>query len=94
MENAHLRTAVMGIPALPEWADEGIAMLRARGAVTPLFGFHCNPMLVSIKREELLAWIGGKVAAKVLPFPESNRAVLWPAYSMTDLLPSCQQSPP
>ena len=87
-------TSFLGLPALPAWADAGIAMLEARGAIVPLFGFGCNPVLVSVPREEVLGWIGEQVAAGALGFPATNCAVSWPVYSLhTFLSPQLQAAP-
>ena len=71
----------LGLPATPEWAAAGMALLRAKGSVTRLDGFNCSPVLVRVLKEDLLTWLGEKLANRALALPEYNGAVCWPAYA-------------
>jgi hypothetical protein len=76
----------LGLPALPDWAEPGVQMLRDTEKIREIIGFNCSPVTVTITREELLQWIGLQVAEKMLFLPEAAGPVRWPSYGIKDLL--------
>ncbi len=66
-----------GLPVVPEWADWFNAELRRRGAIRPLIGLGCNPVLISGNKRTFLKWIGRALRRKGIRFPEENGPVRW-----------------
>ena len=66
-----------GLPVVPEWADWFHAGLRRRGAIRPLIGLGCTPVLVSGTKKIFLKWIGRALRRKDIQFPEENGPVRW-----------------
>lgn len=66
-----------GLPVVPEWADWFNAELRRRGAIRPLIGLGCTPVLVSGTKKTFLKWIGRALRRKDLRFPEENGPARW-----------------
>ena len=66
-----------GLPVVPEWADWFNAELSRRGAVKPLVGLGCSPVLVSGTKKIFLKWIGRALRQKQIRFPEENGPVRW-----------------
>jgi hypothetical protein len=66
-----------GLPVVPEWADWFYAELRRRGAIRPLIGLGCTPVLVSGTKKIFLKWIGSALRRKDIQFPEENGPVRW-----------------
>ena len=66
-----------GLPMVPEWADWFHAELRRRGAIRPLIGLGCTPVLVSGTKKIFLKWIGRALRRKDIQFPEENGPVRW-----------------
>lgn len=66
-----------GLPAVPEWAEWFHAELQRRGAVRPLIGFGCNPVLVSGTKKIFLKWIGQALRRKHIEFPKGNGPIHW-----------------
>lgn len=77
----------LGLPATPEWATEGVRWLSESGKIKEMQGHRCSPVVVTANREELLAWIGEGVRSARLPFPKENGPIIWPRYSLADILP-------
>jgi len=46
-----------GLPVVPEWADWFNEELNRRGAIKPLIGLGCTPVLVSGTKKLFLKWI-------------------------------------
>jgi hypothetical protein len=71
-----------GLPVVPEWAGWFSEELRRHGAIKPLLGLGCAPVLVSGTKKLFLKWIGKALRQKRIRFPEGNGAVCWsPPYS-------------
>ncbi len=51
--------------------------LRRRGAISPLLGLGCPPVLVSGTKTVFLKWIGSALRRKQIRFPEENGPVRW-----------------
>jgi len=77
---------LLGLPAMPEWAEWFYDQLLCQNAITPLLGIGCSPVLIHGSREEFLAWLGAGVRSGVLTFPEQNRAVQWPRFGLDHVL--------
>jgi hypothetical protein len=76
----------LGLPAVPDWASEGVKWLEQNGRIKEMVGYCCSPAVVTTIREELLGWIGQGVRSKMLPFPTENGPVIWPKYGLRDIL--------
>ncbi len=66
-----------GLPVVPEWARWLHEELRRRGAIQPLVGLGCSPVLVRGTKRMFLKWIGSGLRQKRIRFPESNGPVHW-----------------
>ncbi len=66
-----------GLPVVPEWAEWFNAELSRRGAVRPLVGLGCSPVLVSGTKKIFLKWIGRALRRKQIRFPEENGPLRW-----------------
>ncbi len=66
-----------GLPLVPEWADWFNMELRRRGAIRPLIGLGCTPVLVSGTKKTFLKWIGKALRRKDIRFPQENGPVRW-----------------
>jgi hypothetical protein len=66
-----------GLPVVPEWAAWFSQELSQRGAITPLVGVGCSPVLVRGSKKVFLKWIGRALRQKRITFPEGNTPVCW-----------------
>lgn len=66
-----------GLPVVPEWADWFEAELRRRGAIRPLIGLGCTPVLVSGTKKIFLKCIGRALRRRDIQFPEWNGPIRW-----------------
>jgi hypothetical protein len=66
-----------GLPVVPEWAEWFSEELSRHGAIKPLLGLGCSPVLVSGTKKLFLKWIGRALRQKRIRFPEGNRPVRW-----------------
>jgi hypothetical protein len=66
-----------GLPGVPEWAGWFDEELRRHGAIQPIVGVGCSPVLVRGSKKVFLKWIGRALRQKKITFPESNGAVCW-----------------
>jgi hypothetical protein len=66
-----------GLPVVPEWAAWFNQELNRRGAIKPLIGLGCSPVLVRGSKKVFLKWIGRALRQKRIGFPESNGPVCW-----------------
>jgi hypothetical protein len=66
-----------GLPVVPDWADWFNEELGRHGAIKPLFGLGCSPVLVSGTKKLFLKWIGRALRQKRIRFPEGNGPVRW-----------------
>jgi hypothetical protein len=78
--------SLLGLPADPRWGRPMLEALRADKRMSKLEGIGCTPVSVQATREDLLKYIGNGLAEGNLCFPEKNGPVLWPSYSMAELL--------
>ena len=66
-----------GLPVAPEWADWFNEELTRRGAIKPLIGLGCSPVLVSGTKKLFLKWIRSALRQKRIQVPDSNGPVRW-----------------
>jgi len=66
-----------GLPVVPEWAGWFNEELIRHGAIRPLLGVGCSPVLVSGTKKLFLKWIGRALRQKRIGFPEGNGPVRW-----------------
>lgn len=66
-----------GLPVVPEWAAWFREELGRRGAIKPLVGQGCSPVLVTGTKKMFLKWIGSALRQKRIRFPEANGPVHW-----------------
>ena len=66
-----------GLPVVPEWASWFREELGRRGAIKPLIGQGCRPVLVTATKKMFLKWIGSALRQKRISFPEANGPVHW-----------------
>jgi hypothetical protein len=66
-----------GLPVVPEWAGWFREELGRRGAIKPLVGQGCCPVLVTGTKKMFLKWIGSALRQKRIRFPETNGPVHW-----------------
>ena len=66
-----------GLPVVPEWADWFNEELNRRGAIKPLIGLGCSPVLVSGTKKLFLKWIRRALRQKRIEVPDCNGPVRW-----------------
>jgi hypothetical protein len=66
-----------GLPVVPEWAGWFNEELRRRGAIKPLVGLRCSPVLVNGTKKLFLKWIRSALRQKRIEVPDCNGPVRW-----------------
>jgi hypothetical protein len=66
-----------GLPVVPEWAGWFNEELSRRGAIKPLIGLGCSPLLVSGTKKLFLKWIRRALRQKRIEVPNRNGPVGW-----------------
>jgi hypothetical protein len=66
-----------GLPVVPEWAGWFNEELNRRGAIKPLMGLGCSPVLVSGTKKLFLKWIRRALRQKRIEVPDHNGPVRW-----------------
>ena len=66
-----------GLPVVPEWAAWFNEELTRRGAIKPLIGLGCSPVLVCGTKKSFLKWIRSALRQRRVWVPESNGPVSW-----------------
>jgi hypothetical protein len=66
-----------GLPVVPEWAGWFKEELNRRGAIKPLIGLGCSPVLVSGTKKLFLKWIRHGLRQKQIEVPDRNGPVRW-----------------
>ena len=66
-----------GLPVVPEWAGWFNDELNRRGAIKPLIGLGCSPLLVSGTRKMFLKWIRTALRQKQIEIPDCSGPVCW-----------------
>jgi hypothetical protein len=77
---------ILGLPAIPEWAEWFHDQLTWRNAITPLLGIGCSPVRIDGSREEFLSWLGEGVSSGTLTLPPENQAIRWPQTALRQIL--------
>jgi hypothetical protein len=66
-----------GLPVVPEWAGWFNEELNRRGAIKPLIGLGCTPVVASGTKKLFLKWIRSPLRQKRLEAPDRNGPVGW-----------------
>jgi hypothetical protein len=66
-----------GLPVVPEWAGWFNEELDHRGAIKPLIGLGCSPVLVTGTKKWFLKWIRCALRQKRIEVPDRNGPVHW-----------------
>jgi hypothetical protein len=66
-----------GLPVVPEWAAWFNEELNQRGAIKPLTGLGCSPVLVSGTKKLFLKWIRIALRQRRIEVPACNGPVHW-----------------
>ena len=66
-----------GLPVVPEGAGWFNEELRRHGAIRPLVGVGCSPVLITGTKKSFLKWIGRALRQKHIRFPEGNGPIRW-----------------
>jgi hypothetical protein len=66
-----------GLPVVPAWAGWFSDELNRRGAIKPLLGLGCSPVLVSGTKKIFLKWIRMALRQKRIEVPDRNGPVRW-----------------
>jgi hypothetical protein len=66
-----------GLPVVPEWDGWFNEELCLRGAIKPLIGLGCSPVLVSGTKKLFLKWIRIGLRQKRIEVPDCNGPVRW-----------------
>jgi hypothetical protein len=66
-----------GLPVVPEWAEWFNDELKRRGAIKPLVGLGCSPVLVSGTKKLFLKWIQRAMKQKRIEIPDGNGPIPW-----------------
>jgi hypothetical protein len=66
-----------GLPVVPEWAGWFNEELRRRGAITPLVGVGCSPVLVNGTKKLFLKWIRNGLRLRRIQIPDYNGPIIW-----------------
>jgi hypothetical protein len=78
----------LGLPAVPEWAEYMMEILKKNDRIKELDGIGCLPVAVSASTEEVLQWMEAGVVAGDLRFPEENGPIRWPCALLSEVLRS------
>jgi hypothetical protein len=62
---------------VPEWAGWFNEEINRRGAIKPLLGLGCPPVLVSGTKKLFLKWIRSALRQKRIDVPDGNGPVRW-----------------
>ena len=66
-----------GLPVVPEWAPWFMRDLNQRGAIRPLLGLGCSPVVVSGNKPTFLKLIGKALREGLIQIPEENGSINW-----------------
>jgi hypothetical protein len=65
------------LPVAPDWASWFNEEFNRRGAIKPLIGLGCSPVLVSATKKLFLKWIRRALRQKRIEVPDCNGPVRW-----------------
>jgi hypothetical protein len=77
---------LLGLPADPRWGNVVLGEMRKDKLIRRLDGIGCNPAVVIGSREDFMTRMGQARALGLLPFPAKNGPVVWPHYTVRDVL--------
>jgi hypothetical protein len=77
---------IYGLPSRPEWSAWFHQRLVQHEALAPLLGIGCDPVLIEGDRDQFLSWLGDGVAAGEISFPAENGPIVWPNFTLRELL--------
>jgi hypothetical protein len=66
-----------GLPVVPEWASWFNEEINHRGAIKPLIGLGCSPVMVSGTKKLFLKWIRTALRQKRIEVPDCAGPVGW-----------------
>src|ERR1019366_7984684 len=66
-----------GLPVVPEWAGWFHEEINRRGAIKPLIGLGCSPVLVNGTKKLFLKWIRTALRQKRIEVPDVTGPVRW-----------------
>jgi hypothetical protein len=83
--------SLLGLPADPRWGNVVLSEMRKEKLIRRLDGIGCNPVVVIGLRENFMIRMGqaralGLLPFPELPFPEKNGPIVWPQYTIGDVL--------
>jgi hypothetical protein len=76
----------LGLPAEPRWGGPLLESLYKDKQMRALEGLNCAPYAVTCTRADLMARLGDMLRRGQLPFPGKNGPVLWPTFSVHEIL--------
>lgn len=66
-----------GLLVVPDWAGRFNEELKRRGAIKPLVGLGCSPVLVTGTKKLFLRWTRSALRQKRIGVPDRNGPVRW-----------------
>jgi hypothetical protein len=78
--------SLLGLPADPRWGNVVLGEMRQDKLIRRLDGIGCNPAVVIGTRENFMTRMEQARTLGLLPFPEKNGPVVWPQYTIRDVL--------
>jgi hypothetical protein len=78
--------SLLGLPADPRWGTVILGDMRRDRLIRRLDGIGCNPAVMIGTREDFMKRMGEARSMNLLPFPEKNGPVVWPKYTIRDVL--------
>lgn len=78
--------SLLGLPADPRWAKHILGGLEREKKLEPLNGIGCQPARVKATRADLMDRVSRALRNRELSFPEKNGPVLWPRFTLSQVL--------
>jgi hypothetical protein len=78
--------SLLGVPADPRWAKYILHELERDKKLRPLIGIGCQPVIVQATRTDLMQRTSEALKNRMLSFPEKNGPVLWPRFTLGQVL--------
>lgn len=78
--------SLLGLPADPRWAEYILHELERDKKLKPLLGIGCQPAIVQATRADLMERTSNALKNRKVPFPEKNGPVLWPRFTLDQVL--------
>lgn len=78
--------SLLGLPADPRWAKPLLDQLERDKKLRPILGIGCQPALVQATRDDLMERASKGLKDRTLPFPEKNGPILWPRFTLREVL--------